>query len=172
MSVSNTVVLPAQPDSGELFIRPLGGNGYISPQSYYVLQIDLDSDASTGISTIRVDLDPQYQGVVALMSVKISSGAADRQVRLDLFPEIWKDNGRRFAIQELVVVDSDVGQNLMFTPPPMFDIGRVQSTFDNVDTENQELVMIIYNFRRDAAQKVPLNVLLAALPRGFDINGG
>ncbi len=169
MSVTASLTLPAQPASGQVDIRPLGGNGYVSPQSFYLVNINLVSDASGGTNTITVNLDPQYQGVISLMQTRLLSAAADRIVRLTLAPEIWAAVALSFSVQGTQVVDSDVGSNLMFSPPPLFDSSRAEAIVDNVDTETFTLRMLIYNFKRDAFQKVPLNVLLASLPRGFDI---
>lgn len=113
-------------------------------------------------------MDPQYQSVVSLVNIGITSGAADRIVRIDLLPE-GLHSALTFSVIGNVVVDSDVGQELLYAPPPMFNTARVVAVIDNVDTEGLALTLTVYNFKRDAFQKVPLNVLLASLPRGFDI---
>lgn len=166
MSVSVTLNLPEQPSSGLLQIKPLGGDGYTSPQSYYLLEINQVSGAGGGTNTILVNLDPQYQCVVALMQTNLASPAADRVVRLDIFPEgLFPE----FSIQAVMAFDADVGSNLMYSPPPLFNQRRVSAITDAVDTETLALRLVIYNFKRDAFQKVPLNILLESLPRGFSI---
>lgn len=169
VSVSSTLDMPAQPASGELVIRPLGGDGYTSPQSYYLVNFDLDADGSGGTITLRINFDPQFQSVVSLIHCKMTSAAADRQIRIDIFPVIWQAAGPKFSVSALAVQDADVGLDLLYAPPPVFNVGRVGVLVDNVDTENLDLNMVIYNFKRDAFTKTPLNVILASLPRGFDI---
>jgi len=169
VSVTETLVLPAQPTTGSTVIRPLGGDGYLAPQSYYLVDMRLDSDASGGTNVLRVDLDPQFQNVVGLMQASMIGGLADRITRLDIFEASRIETGPRFSCQANMVRNSDVGTNLMYAPPPVFDVGRCEAAVDNVDAEEFRLNMVIYNFRRDAFTRVPLNILLASLPRGFSI---
>ncbi len=166
MSVVGTLTLPDQPAAGSVAIRPLGGNGYSSPQSYYLAELVVTADASGGTLSATISMDPQYQSVVSLMHASLDSGAADRITRLDIFPESLDPV---FSVIANMVVDSDVGQDLLYAPPPLFPVGRVAAFLDNVDTEVLHLGLVIYNFKRDAFQKVPLNVLLDSLPRGFAV---
>ncbi len=166
MSVSTAVTLPNQPSVGTTTIRPLGGDGYYAPQSYYLSDVSVVADASGGILTINTTLDPQFQSVVSLAHSRMDSGAADRLVKFSIFPE-----GELFGFSVIgnMVLDSDVGQSLLYSPPPVFPVSRIRATVDNVDTETFVLDLIVYNFKRDAFQKVPLNLLLDAIPRGFSI---
>jgi len=166
VSVTAEFTLPAQPTSGTTTIRPLGGDGYSSPQNMYLCTIPKTCDASGGTCTITINMDPQFQSVIGLMQTSLTSAAADRLVKLGIFPDGFATG---FSVQALQVVDADVGSNLMYSPPPVFNPTKVVATVDNVDTEVFRLSLLVYNFKRDAFQKVPLNVLLASLPRGFDI---
>jgi len=166
VSVTSAVQLPAQPTTGSSTIRPLGGDGYRSPQSYYLADIQLASDASGGTNTLNITTDPQYQSVVSLMHARMESGAADRLVQFSIFGELELVG---FSVIANMVQDSDVGQNLLYSPPPVFPVARCRATVDNVDTEVFVLNLIVYNFKRDAFQKTPLNILLDGLPRGFSI---
>ncbi len=169
MSVTETLVLPNQPTTGSVVIRPLGGDGYSAPQSYYLVDFRLDSDASGGTNILRVDLDPQFQNVVSLMHASMVGGLADRITRLDIFEASRVETGPRFAVQANMVRNSDTGTHLLYAPPAMFDVGRCEAAVDNVDSEEFRLNLLVYNFRRDAFNRVPLNILLASLPRGFSI---
>ncbi len=166
MSVNVSVTLPDQAAIGSTTIRPLGGDGYTSPQSYYLAQIDSTSDASGGTNTVNIVTDPQFQSVVSVIHTSMLSGAADRLVALGLFTQ---ESDIILSVIANMVVDSDVGQHLLYSPPPLFPCRRVRAVCDNVDTENLELDAVIYNFKRDAFQKVPLAVLLASLPRAFSV---
>lgn len=166
MSVSITLTLPSQPAAGVVRLRPLGGDGYSSPQSMYIVDCDSVSDASGGVNTITVNLDPQYQSVISLIATQLESGTADVPVFITLHPEGLTPS---FGVQKDMKFNSDVGSNLLYAPPPMFNAVRVLTRTDNVDTETLHLAFIAHNFKRDAFQKVPLNIILASLPRGFDI---
>lgn len=166
MSVAVTLNMPDQPAAGSVRLRPLGGNGYTSPQSNYLVTVNLASDASAGNNAITINLDPQYQSVVSLVQCQLESGTVDVPVFIAIFPEGITPS---FGIQAVMDIDPDVGQNLLYSPPPMFNAVRLLARTDNVDTETLHLAAIIHNFKRDAFQKVPLNIILASLPRGFDI---
>jgi len=173
MSVTQTVTLPNQPTVGSVILRPLGGNGYSSPMSMYVVQLySVTCDASGGQASLDLFTDPQFESVFNVVQVAIASPAASAQVRFDFFTRRAAAAGlAKFEIQGTSSFDSDTASSCMLTPPPMFDMGRVTVVTDNVDTETVRLNVILYNFRRDAAQITPLAVLLSSLPRGFDVTG-
>jgi len=166
VSVSDTLVLPSQPTTGSVTIRPLGGNGYTSPQSYYLVDFRLDADGSGGTITLNVALDPQFQNVVSLAEASLIGAAASRVVRLDIFEAT---SALRFSVQGTMLRNADTGTHMLYAPAAVFDVGQFEAVVDNVDTEEFRLKLLIYNFKRDAFNRVPLNVLLASLPRGFDI---
>ncbi len=168
MSVSSSFSIPAQPTDGSLRLNPLGGDGYSAPQSMYVIdKFKVTDDASGGTATLDITMDPQFQAVLSLVSVNIGSPAADRDLRIDMY---LRGDDDPFSVHGLVDWQADIGADLMFSPPPLFDLGQLVLVTDNVDTETLVLQAIILNFKRDAFQRVPLNVLLASLPRGFDIS--
>ncbi len=166
MSVNESLTLPNQPTQGSVVIRPLGGDGYTSPQSYYIASHQVDSDASGGTVTNNIVTDPQFQSVIAVANVSMISGAADRLVAIGMFTE---ESAVRLEVIANMVLDSDVGQHLLYSPAPLFPCPRIRCVVDNVDTEETTLKLVVYNFKRDAFQKVPLSVLLDSLPRGFSI---
>ncbi len=173
MSVNESLTLPNQPTVGSVEIRPLGGNGYTSPHSAYIVKIfSVTCDASGGQASLDLFLDPQFEGVFSVIGAVIASAAGSEQVRFDFFDRASAVAGvTKFEIQGTLSFDADTGSSCFLTPPPMFDQARLSVTTDNIDTETLRLSAIIYNFRRDAAQKTPLAVLLASLPRGFAITG-
>jgi len=134
--------------------------------SYYLAEIKLDSDGSGGTITCNMTTDPQFQSIISLINVQMVSGAADRVVAVGLFTE---QSDIILNISGTMVFNADVGQILLYSPPPLFPCRRIRAVVDNVDTETFELAALIYNFKRDAFQRTPLNVLTASLPRGFDI---
>ncbi len=153
MSKAGTMNIPIETSTtaGLVRLRPLGGDGYSSPQSFYLANRDVTADASGGTLTVTINMDPQFQSVIALVNVQIGSGAADRLVRLDVVPEGQTlSGGIVFGIIGNVVLDADVGQELLYSPPPLFPVVRVVAVIDNVDTENLNVKVVVYNFKRDA----------------------
>jgi len=173
MAVAEVLTLPNQPTVGAVVLRPLGGDGYSSPMSAYLVRLfSVTADASGGTATLTINTDPQYESVFNFLNVAVASAAANEPVRFDFFERGAIAAGvAKWEIFGSTFFNSDVGAGCAVSPPPMFDIGRVSVATDNIDTETVRLNCIIYNFRRDAAQRTPLAVLLASLPRGFNITG-
>ncbi len=173
MAVNAAVTLPNQPATGSVTLRPLGGNGYSSPMSAYLVRLfAVTADASGGVASLDLFMDPQFESVVSFVSLTAASAAASEQVRFDMYQRDAAAAGiTRWEFPGTMSFNSDTGSTIAFSPPPLFDIGRLSMNTDNVDTEQYFLSTMVYNFKRDAAQKTPLAVLLASLPRGFNITG-
>lgn len=175
MSVSSTVQLPNNPDSGAVDLVPLGGDGFSSPISLYIVKVDLDSDAGGGNNRITIRFDVRYTSIVSYASLQITSGAAAIGARL----EIRTNGDENVAIQQELPVVSVSGSNttnaMLWTPPALMvsaahsatetDPPVLRGTIDNTDTESQILTARIYNFDKRARELAPLHVLLASLTR-------
>ncbi len=173
MAVNAQVVLPAQPATGSVVYRPLGGDGYTSPMSAYLVRLfGIAGDASGGVASLDLFTDPQFESVFSFVSLAATSPAASEAVRFDLYQRDAAAGGiSRWEFPGTLSFNADVGSICSFAPPPLFDIGRLSMNTDNVDTETYFMAALVYNFARDAAQKTPLATLLASLPRSFDITG-
>lgn len=173
MSVTATLQLPEQPSIGRTIIRPLGGDGYTSPMSAYLVELfSVVTDASGGTASLNVLLDPQYESIINIAQCTITAAAASADLRFDFFSRANSASGTfGLEIPGTASFDADTGAQCMLTPPPIFDVGRISVVSDNIDAQTFRLSCVIFNFKRDAAQVTPLAVLLASLPRGFDITG-
>jgi len=173
MAVNEALTLPAQPTVGSVQYRPLGGNGYTSPKSAYLVKLfSVTCDASGGGATLDLFMDPQFESVISFVSITVSSAAASEQVAFHFYDRDAAAAGiSRMEIQGSLSFNVDTQSGCALCPPPMFDVARLSIVTDNIDTEAVRMSAIIYNFARDAAQKTPLALLLASLPRGFDVTG-
>ncbi len=166
MSINASVTLPSQPATGSTVIRPLGGDGYTSPQSYYLAEITTASDASGGTITLNIVTDPQFQSVISIVNLALLGASADVLASIGMFTQ---ESDVVFQTIGNMLFDADAGQHMLYSPPPLFPCRRIRTVIDNVDAQTFEFAILVYNFKRDAFQKVPLNILLDALPRGFSI---
>lgn len=167
MSVTSTVVLPAQPTLGNVTLLPLGGNGDDAPRSaYLVSSFRVAGDASVGVATLTITLDTVYQSLVSVVSTASSSATA----AAEWIYRIISLNDQGVAVHEVAAQVShlEVGgvTRGLWSPPPDFEAGQIIVETANVDaTEVYFVSATIYNFNKRATERTPLSVLLASLPR-------
>lgn len=168
-------------DDQVIFI-PLGGDGWVAPQSAYSVFLKRSGDASGGVINLECAMDPQYASLVQYLSFK----AFDNNVgadQIDCRTALRVTKGAEVAQQTHVYrgnsLDSttydDFGFCGVWEPPGLMLSSNTLEGFDlnprlTVQMENNnlsELVMSarILNFNKRAREEVPLNVLLSALPR-------
>lgn len=164
MSVAVTVSLPSADNTGILTYVPLGGDGYAAPQSLYEVGITLANDASGGTSIITLQTDPQYMSIITAVDSHHNSSLAAQNYVFALRTGVLSTltSILRFGATSILVGSLDM---CGWSPPPLVRAVQVNVQSTNIDTESHILNAWIYNFRRDAAHKVPLNILLASLPR-------
>ncbi len=169
MSVTSTVNLPAQPATGSVVYRPLGGNGFTAPQAvYYVYNHAIVSDASGGDAILIMGMDPQYQCVVDQLAFQVQSQATSAVYRFQV--ELPNDDYIMYNSGSSVL-EGGVGRST-WIPQPLFNIDTAALVTPNVDgSETYQFSAIIYLFNKRAQEQVPLNVLLGSFPRSSSALG-
>lgn len=167
MAVSLAVTLPDQPVGGGLEFIPLGGDGFSAPQSAYVVNMDIAGDVSGGLSTLTINFDPQFVGLVSYMQTTVSGVAADtisrRQINLS--------TGESINDNRALILGEATQANMNWLPPGVlaYDNGTFTPTMisrvANVDGDSHFLVTRIYNFNKRAREISPLYLFMLNLPR-------
>lgn len=164
MSVGITVDLPDQPGAstadGQINIIPLGGDGYVAPQSMYSGVINLDADVSGGNQTITVTRDPRFEQLVSFFTFTTIAPSADKVVTWFCQPSA--DAPTVFAMSQTCATVNRCG--LTMQPPLIMPWLNWTVQQGNVDSEDATLNFQIYNYAIDCTKKVPLNIILASVP--------
>ena len=177
MSVTTSVQLPDQPAAGFTRIASLGGNGWQSPRSMTVVQVQLAGDASGGTNIITANLDPVYLNLVAAVQFSIAGAAAD----VDMRGVITGPEGEFMQISTTIPYHNAGGGTLlssrMWTPTPVMLVNnddpgdyRIQMITPNTNGDTNYLELWLCNFEKRAAEVTPLEILTASLPRGGAIS--
>ncbi len=179
MSVSSLVTLPAQPGSGTTTERPLGGDGWTAPHSVHAVDVELESDASLGTSTIRVHTDPRWSCVISYMLTRLQAPTADMPIAQTIVMGKFSGFAQVTNVIDVSAAPIGISGGVLWTPPPFISSTSDpvsaavpmygESLMNNIDTETHTLHMRVYNFHKDAERRVPLSVLLASLPRGSNL---
>ena len=82
MAVGTTQQLPEEPTIGSLEFVPLGGDGWIAPQSMYVGRTQSTGDASGGAHSITINADPRFTQICAVLEAEFEAAAAARFAKL------------------------------------------------------------------------------------------
>lgn len=165
MSVAEVVSLPDQPALGSNIQTPLGGDGWSAPSSVYEVAISLAGDAGGGTNRITVNFDPRYAGVVTYVQMRNSSASTLLEMECTLFP-LGRSTPTASAFANAVPVNGLSSINLFtWCPPPLPHFAQLAATIPNVLGDTLTLFFYLYNFRVQAFEKVPLNIILASLPR-------
>ncbi len=169
MSVSSTVQLPDQPALGSLTYRPLGGNGFTSPQAvYYLYNHAVAGDAMGGSAILTILMDPQFQCVVDQLAFQVQSQAAAATYRMQI--ELPGDDYIMYN-SGTSVLESGIGRST-WIPQPLFNIDTAALVMANVDaTETYQFSAVIYCFNKRAQELMPLNILLGSFPRSSSALG-
>lgn len=165
MAVASTLQLPGQPGVGFSRLIPLNGDGFTSPKSIYELQVSLTGDATGGLSTITVDLDPRYLSMILRMDVvHLGSTTADE---FQLIQRLQGSSANSSVVGTLTINDASNFDPTSgwWDPPTLLPIDQISSIIVNVDTNALILTAWIYNFDINALNTIPLAVLLRSFPR-------
>jgi len=175
LSVVTSFELPNQPAVGSTVLQPLGGNGFTSPHSVYQIQSSLVSDASVGASNLYIRFDPRYVQVVANVLIAVNSGAAAITVNASIRGELGGRLQIRHSMADLPVSGLGATAQVSWTPEPMAvsassallatELPYIRATIDNVDTETLTIYALVYNFDKNARERVPLTDLFSFLTR-------
>ncbi len=166
MSVTETLSLPAQPSSGTVTYEPLGGDGMIAPlAAYWIDNFIISGDASGGVAELVVECDPRYECLVGFLSSAAWNGTISAGVGCTLTLK-W---GTKFdaSITKLGTYEApDNKSRLHWAPDPIFGPESWTARFENNNGASFLLQAIVYLFKKNVQQYVPLTQLLASLPRG------
>jgi len=160
VGVATDVNLTDQPASGDIKLVPLGGNGWTSPQSLYLFSVTSVGDGSGGGHVIQVFRDERFENICSFMQVQLIAPATI--VRFD----VSREGSGRATHNGLAVEDE--GQTtsvLLWAPPLIIDAEKWALTLINTNTESVTFKGLVYNFNIRASEVVPLNVLVASMPR-------
>ena len=170
MAVTSEVTLPAQPAAGAVTYQPLGGDGFTAPLAAMTFNVQLTHDASGGSAEISVRPDPQWVSVLNYTQVGVIGATVDTPVALTF------DSGHEtFTIPvnlpEALAGGSLVSNAALWTPPlVLLDVHPgadpvIKYSLTNTNGDTSIMNGRFYCFRKGVAQRVPLNVLVSALPR-------
>lgn len=167
MTVTSTVSLPDQPAAGLVEFVPLGGDGYLAPIAQYILsEFAIAGDVSGGSAQLFVNMDPQYQGLVQLISFRMDGATADTDIVASITTRNLGFSDTFSGVLKDVTISGITNTRGTYAPAPMFDFGQINAVVPNVDGDSLTMGAIINCFARDASRKVPLSILLSCLPRG------
>lgn len=167
MSVSDTVVLPGQPTTGQTVYSPLGGGGKFAPHLEILVEQILIGDASGGNKEMRIDLDPRYaQGISYLFGMN-SAGAAVA-FGFDIFRSDLTN-----VRQNVTAPSTNVSPNSWIWSPPALIISGTPGQAvpfcrlitPNVDGVNTTFSVQLFAFVKNVREITPLNVLYQSFPR-------
>ncbi len=179
MSVAENIQLPNQPTSGTVENQGLGGDGFRAPFSATIVDINLAGDASGGTNAISVRFDPNYISMVSYVTLLVTGAAAEVDGRVQIV-ERGPGAFQRGTLTTIIPIrNGSVGLGgdtaSMWIPPPVLISADPDTTVTNapffrwqgVNTNGEEnfLSMKIYNYDKRARESVPLDLLLASVPR-------
>ncbi len=179
MTISETIT-PGQdnPTVGGVELHPLGGDGFISPQSVYHVEFEQTGDASGNYNEMVVVLDRRYVSLVSLVQgVLHYTGAADYGIQWQL---------EESAISKMVaagiardVAGSGSMENVLSWSPPPFLVAQTTSGWPfirqrapNRDGERAQMYLHVFNFDRNSRTQVPIEVMSRCLVRSENLVGG
>ncbi len=167
MSVTETVVLPAQPAVGFADFVPLGGDGWSSPQSMVIIRdFVLAGDATGGTSTFFVETDARFSCIVPWIQIGVVGATAAEDFSLALTSRLRQSQGQNVQLNGETQFTTLGGGFCFWSTPPVIDVDRFQFTFNNTDGDSHVMNAIVYNYQLRASEKVPISILLDVLPRG------
>jgi len=163
VAISLTFRLPDQPAAGTTTFIPLGGDGWTSPQSAFLVQQTVTGDATGARVTLECEGDHRFEHLVSLLMFEARSATA-----VDYLFDIHRSapvSFRNLGQTPLANFSSLDITSVMWAPPPIIDPTKWVMITDNVDTIPYTWTTLVYNFNIRASEKVPLSVLFASLPR-------
>ncbi len=166
VAVAQTDSLPDQPAIGASVYRPLGGDGWTAPHAQYSVLQQITGDMSGGTSTLILDLDTRWMNIVYLLETLYTGSTTTVDSAMYVISE-YPPNARHRArvFGEMLFLSTLNDQGLLtWNPPLIVDAESVASELENGNNAIHNFNSWIYCFQKRALEKVPLNVLLAALP--------
>lgn len=162
VSVAETIILPNQPNDGQVIHGPMGGDGYTSPLARYEIDASLLMDSGGGTWRIAINLDPQYLNVVSVMQLEqdiasdTTAFAMDIKLRASNF--IFRVGG---DLKQL----NTAAANAFWSPPPMIDPLTIDFRLNNIDGDTGRATATVYLFKKGAQHIVPIERIMQCLVR-------
>ncbi len=169
MSVAETITLPAQPATGDILYAPLGGDGWSAPMGMYMMNnVTLAGDVSGGTTSLTVEMDIQFESLIQMISLQIIGIAADQTYRMSI---IRRRGGTIFNAGTAFFpgVSGDTSGYRTWNPSAILDAESLLARITNNDGDSLRINGLIYVFQKRASERVPLNILLASLPRAASV---
>lgn len=166
------MTLPTQPASGAVRRVPLGGDGYSNPfAAYSVVAAAVTGDATGGIATIRIFMDPDYTSLVAYMTATVnqaSVGDADMRLIVAGTGQVVPTAAFSGNVEAVAATVSSTSITKTWTPPAIILPGstapeaQIAMTMTNVDTDVYTLTALIYLFDIRVRELTPISFLVNA----------
>lgn len=163
MALLEEITLPGQPGAGVTNYIPLGGNGFIAPQSAFIIDFRKTGDATGGATRLVVNRDPRFEHIIQTLSIE-SDNAATQPYRFDLF--VTNDTAfHHVGTTSVSAVLTRLYNVQQWSPPQVIAPVKWQAAMDNIDGDVLRFKCIVYNFNIRASELIPLSEIFAALPR-------
>jgi len=170
MAVSIDLQLPEQPVIGSVVYNPLAGDGWTAPHSVSEFSVGSAGSASGGNNVITITFDPRFTSILTYVRATNSSASTAIEMSIVLLPALPRSTPQVEAFCNTVPIKALGTQNVMtWAPPPLPHLGRLQVVEANVNGDELDAMGYLYQFQRDVLHQVPLNLILASLPRGDSV---
>lgn len=168
-SVTETIVLPAQPTSGLVDAVPLGGDGFSAPKlAYSIKNFLVTGDASSGNLEQIIRMDQRYCSLVTFATLTIAQGtAADASFRMTITGNRtpgMDDSGLIVSVPSLVdsIEVSHTWFPMALILPGSGDDAILRARVLNVNGDVSRLDAFIYLFDIRVRELTPMGPLLWA----------
>lgn len=170
-AVSTSLVLPAQPTTGDVRYIPLGGNGYTAPfAAYNIIGMSLTGAVGGGAANLAVTLDDRYCSLVSYVSIGDAQATpGDADVSIFLSANSLGMPPQAFA-EPVVALSATMAQGggtirRTWSPVPVIlaggdKTGLITFRMLNVDADVYTLSALIYLFNIRVREMTPMGPLL------------
>ncbi len=170
MAVAVEITLPAQPAIGLVTYVPLGGDGWTAPHSVFEVSVASVGDASGGNKVVTVNFDARWQSVVTYMRATNDSASTTIEMFMELLQNHNQPQLSAFCNAVPVAAIANTVNLMTWAPPPIPGMRRARMTTPNVNGDDTLFQFYLYNFNINVLQQVPLNLILASLPRAESVS--
>lgn len=174
MTVQVEFQLPAQATVGKTRLQPLGGDGFVSPMSQYQINAFSDGDGTGGVNRIYCRMDPRYVQLVTTVVAELRDATGDQPVSFQLKDEYGIDFGVNAQLLDVDRPASSYAYRCTWSPQPLAIAAGAGDVTEapflviavpNITGTTLVLSATIYNFDRQAREKVPLELLYQTFTR-------
>ena len=175
ISVTEDLVLPAQPASGVTNYIPLGGDGYTAPfAAYAVNAFTLTGDATGGRVELKVTMDARYCSLVQYLNMtNLQAATADAEFRFVLGAALAAGAVPQQTLSgDITAINGNISGgvatlNQTWSPAPFILPGGdvlpfVMGQMLNVDTDVYTIRTYVFLFNIRVREVTPMGPLLWA----------